>query len=347
MLNMFKEQTFHRLLMAAAPSGYEGALQAVYKEEIAPYVDSVETDNIGNVIALKKGPEGSPIVMLSAHCDEIGFLVSNIDENGFLYVQEIGGIDTELLPGRKVEIHTANGVVSGVFGKKAIHLTRGEEKKKLEISDIWLDIAALNKKEAEEKVQIGDYVTFAKDAVFYNNGIVASPSTDDRIGVWTLIETARLLCKETLNCSVYLVSTCQEELGARGAKTAADYIHPDVGIAIDVTHATDYPTADTRLAGNIKLGGGPVVTMGPNINPEVCRDLKAAVGECRVQFEAIGRPTGTDANVIQLSSCGVKTGLVSIPCRYMHTPYEVVNLDDARGASELLAQFMRHFNKVQ
>lgn len=340
------DQIFNRLLTAAAPSGYEGAVQEVFKEHIAPYVDSIETDNIGNVIAVKKGPKGGSKVMLTAHCDEIGFLVSNIDDNGFLYVQEIGGIDTDLLPGRKVEIHTAKGVVSGIFGKKAIHLIKGEEKKKLGIEDVWLDIAATSKEDAAKRVEVGDFVTFAKDAIFYDNQQVASPSTDDRIGVWTLIETAKMLKDETLRCSVYFVSTCQEELGARGAKTAADYIRPDMGIAIDVTHATDYPTADSRLTGNIKLGGGPVVTMGPNINHEVCRELKAATDEKTVQYEAIARPTGTDANVIQLSSCGVKTGLVSIPCRYMHTPYEMVSLDDARLAAELLAQFVRHSNKA-
>lgn len=340
------DQLFHRLLTTAAPSGYEGALQEVFKEQMAPYVDSIETDNMGNVMAVKKGPEGSPKVMLTAHCDEIGFLVSNIDDNGFLYVQEIGGIDTDLLPGRKVEIHTTKGVVNGVFGKKAIHLTKGEEKKKLGIEDVWLDIAATSKEDAKARVEVGDYVSFARDAIFYDNQRVASASTDDRIGVWTLIETAKMLKDEALRCSVYFVSTCQEELGARGAKTAADYIHPDVGIAIDVTHATDYPTADSRLVGNIKLGGGPVITMGPNVNQEVCRELKASAGEVLVQYEAIARPTGTDANVIQLSSCGVKTGLVSIPCRYMHTPYEIVSLDDARKAAELLVQFMRHFNKV-
>lgn len=335
------EGLLNKLLMTAAPSGYEGAVQVVFKEHIAPFVTCTETDTMGNVIAVKPGPEGCPKVMLTAHCDEIGFLVSNIDDNGFLYVQEIGGIDTELLPGRKVEIHTAKGTVNGIFGKKAIHLTRGEEKKKLEISDVWLDIAASDKKDAEDKVQIGDYVTFAKDAVFNNNGIVASPSTDDRIGVWTLIETARQLSGEELGCSVYFVSTCQEELGARGAKTAADYIQPDVGIAIDVTHATDYPTADTKLTGFIGIGKGPVITMGPNINREVCRGLKTATGEGNVQYEAIARPTGTDANVMQLSSCGVKTGLVSIPCRYMHTPYEVVSIEDARGAAKLLANYVK------
>ena len=335
------EELFHRLLTAAAPSGYEGALQEVYKEHIAPYVDRMETDTLGNVIAVRQGPEGSPKVMLSAHCDEIGFLVSNIDDEGYLYVQEIGGIDTDLLPGRKVEIHTANGTVNGIFGKKAIHLTKGEEKKKLSTADIWLDIAAENKEEAAKKVEIGDYVTFAKDTVFYDNQLVASPSADDRIGIWTLIETARLLHEEKAGCSVYFVSTCQEELGARGAKTAADHIHPDVGIAIDVTHATDYPTADSKLTGNIKVGGGAVITMGPNIHPDVCKQLKAAVGETPVQYEAIARPTGTDANVIQLSSCGVKTGLVSIPCRYMHTPYEVVSLNDARYAARLLANYVK------
>lgn len=333
------DQLLNRLLMAAAPSGYEEAVQALFKESIAQYVDEVRTDTFGNVIAVRKGQDGAPKLMLSAHCDEIGLLVSNIDDNGYLYVQEIGGIDTDLLPGRKVEIHTEKGVVPGVFGKKAIHLSKGEEKKKLEVTDLWLDIAAKSKDEALERVQIGDFVTFAKDVVNYDNGIVASPSTDNRIGLWVLVETARLLADASPRCTVYFVSSCQEELGARGAKTAADTIHPDEGIAIDVTHATDYPTAETKLTGTIKLGQGPVITMGPNINATVCKRLKAAVEDMPVQYEAIARPTGTDANVIQLSSGGVKTGLVSIPCRYMHTPYEMVSIEDARIAAQLLKKY--------
>lgn len=333
------DELLNRLLLAAAPSGYEEAVQDIFKESIAHYVDDVRTDTLGNVIALKKGLEDTPTLMLSAHCDEIGFLVSNIDDNGYLYVQEIGGIDTELLPGRKVEIHTDKGVVPGVFGKKAIHLTKGEGKKQLEISDIWLDIAAKTREEALESVQIGDFVTFAKEAIGYGNGMIASPSVDNRIGLWVLVETARLLADVPLYRTVYFVSSCQEELGARGAKTAADTICPDEGIAIDVTHATDYPTAETKLTGIIKLGQGPVITMGPNINSMVCRRLKTAVEDLPVQFEVIARPTGTDANVMQLSSGGVKTGLVSIPCRYMHTPYEMVSIEDARIAAQLLKRF--------
>lgn len=333
-------ELLQRLLSVAAPSGYETEIQTVFANEVARFVDSVEEDVMGNVIALRKGPKGSPRVMLSAHCDEVGFLISNIDDNGFLYVQEIGGIDTDLLPGRKVDIHTEKGIVAGIIGKKAIHLTKEEEKKKLEVSDLWIDIAASSKEDAEKIVQIGDNVTYTKDTVFYENGMVASPSIDDRIGLWTLVETAKMLAGKPLKFSVYFVSSCQEELGARGAKTAADHIHPEVGIAIDVTHATDYPTADTKVSGCIQLGKGPVITMGPNINQGVCRQLKRAAAELQVQYEAIARPTGTDANVIQLSSCGVKTGILSIPCRYMHTPYEMVSLDDAKEAARLLANFL-------
>ena len=333
------DELLNRLLVSAAPSGYEEAVQTLFKESIANYVDEVRTDTLGNVIAVKKGLEGAPKLMLSAHCDEVGFLVSNIDDNGYLYIQEIGGVDTDLLPGRKVEIHTDKGIVPGIFGKKAIHLTKGEEKKKLEVTDLWLDIAAKSQGVALERVQIGDFVTFAKDVVNYENGIVASPSADNRIGLWVLVETARLLANTPPHRTVYFVSSCQEELGARGAKTAADTIRPDEGIAIDVTHATDYPTAETKLTGIIRLGQGPVITMGPNVNLMVSRRLKVAVDDLPVQFEAIARPTGTDANVIQLSSGGVKTGLLSIPCRYMHTPYEMVSIEDARIAARLLKKF--------
>ncbi len=336
------DELLYKLLTTAAPSGYEEAVQSIFKVSIAQYVDIIETDILGNVIAVKKGPIGSPRLMLSAHCDEVGFLVSNIDENGFLYIQEIGGIDTDLLPGRKVDIHTEKGIVPGIIGKKAIHLNKGEEKKKIEVSDIWIDIAASSRREAMNSVQIGDFVTYAKDVVLYENHLLASPSTDNRIGVWTLVETAKLLAGKPLNCNIFYVSSCQEELGSRGAKTAADHIHPDVGIAIDVTHSTDYPTADTKLVGTINLGNGPVITMGPNINAEVCRQLKMVAGDLPVQYEAIARPTGTDANVMQLSSGGVRTGFVSIPCRYMHTPYEMVSIEDALNAALLLKKFVLH-----
>lgn len=331
---------FYRLLNVAAPSGYEDAVQSVFCEEINAYVDRIDKDAMGNAIAIKRGPEDAPKVMLSAHCDEVGFLICYIDENGYLYLQPIGGVDAELLPGRKVIITTSNGIIEGVIGKKAIHLIHGEEKKKLDVSDVWLDIAASSREEAEKLVQIGDFVTFAKDSIFYNNELVASSSTDDRIGLLTLIETARILKDRQLNCTVYFVSSCQEELGARGAKTAADIIRPDIGIAIDVTHATDYPTAEVKQSGNIGVGKGPVIALGPNINMAVCRGLKNAAQEFPVQYEVISRPTGTDANVIQLSSGGVKTALVSIPCRYMHTPCEVVSIADARCTAQLLANYL-------
>lgn len=253
--------------------------------------------------------------------------------------QEIGGIDTNLLPGQKVEIHNHQGIVHGVIGKKPIHLQdRDAKAKDYDAEDLWIDIAAKDKADAEKKVEVGDYITYQTQPICLNEDVWSSKALDDKVGLLTLIEVAKSLKDKQPAMNIYLVASVQEELGARGVRTATMSIEPDFGIAIDVTHATDYPTCSPQKSGEIKVGAGIVIAKGPNIEPNLGRRMLdlAKQNDIKYQIEPIARPTGTDANFMQVTGRGVKTALLSIPCRYMHTPNEIVSLVDVNEGVKLL-----------
>lgn len=342
---MYEEQKqfLSKLLTVSCPSGSEEQVIDLFRDSVSSYVDEISTDAMGNCIAHKKG-EG-PKVMITAHADEIGLMVHYIDEKGFLYFKEIGGVDTALLMGRKVLVHGNDGSVIGVIGKKPIHL-QDKKNPSLEINpeDLWIDIAARDGNEARAKVSIGSIATILADVSYLSNTVVASKALDDRIGIFVLTEIARQL--NAIKADVYLVATVQEELGARGAQVAAETIKPSIGIAIDVTHATDYPTSNAVHDGDIQVGKGVVISNGPNMDKTLTSKIKKIADEAKIpyQMEAIARPTGTDARMIQVSGTGVKTGLLSIPCRYMHTPNEVVSLDDADACIRLLVKYLHRVN---
>lgn len=337
-----KEALFQSLSMAA-PSGSEEQVTSLFRDFVSPYVDEVTTDANGNCIAHKHG--SGPKIMLMAHADEIGLMISYIDDRGFLYFKEIGGIDTNVLPTQRVVIMGKNGPVRGVIGRKPIHLQeKSESNKEINPEDLWIDIAASNKEDALTKVQIGSVATFEPNAADLSDSLILSKSLDDRIGLAVLMGIAQKLQQIKTDADIYLVASVQEELGARGAKMITESIRPDIGIAIDVTHATDYPSMSPAKDGDIALGKGPVIPMGPNMTKGVNQSL-AGIAESRVipyQVEAIAKPTGTDAREIQVAASGIKTGLLSIPCRYMHTPSEVVSLADTDNAIALLTEFLQH-----
>src|SRR4029079_13098433 len=231
---------------------------------------------------------------------------------------------------------------TGVVARRAIHLLKPDERNKVpEFTDVWVDIGAKNKEEAESLVRCGDPVTFALGYRPLRNNIAASPAMDDKVGLWVCMEAVRLLKGRPLSAAVYGVSTVAEEIGLRGAITAAHAIRPTVGIAVDVTHATDTPGNDKKTQGEIACGKGPVLFRGPNINPRVFDRLEATAKqhEIPVQVRGVARATGTDANAIQISRDGVSCGLIGIPNRYMHSPVEVVHLDDLSNAALLLTEF--------
>lgn len=330
-----------QLLHTPSPSGYEQKIQEVVRAWARPFADEVRTDVHGNVIAVLN-PTGSPRIMLAGHCDQLALMVEHIDSDGYLYVQPMGGWDMQILLGQRLSVWTKTGPIPGVVSRKAPHVLTPEERKKVpEFTDIWIDIGAKDRAEAESLVALGDTITVELSCQEMRNGLFTSPGLDDKVGVWTVMETLRLLKGRTFDAAVFCVSTVQEEIGLRGATTSAYGIHPTVGIAVDVCHATDTPGNEKKQFGETKLNGGPVVFRGPNINPHVHDRLVAAAKAQTIAIQTRGVPkaTGTDANAIQLTREGVAAGLVSIPNRYMHSPVEVVSLVDLDSAARLLAEF--------
>jgi tetrahedral aminopeptidase len=332
------------LLQTPSPSGFERPIQDVVRAWAADFADEVRTDRHGNVLAVRHGVgrDAEPRIMLAGHCDQIGLMVQHVDGDGFLYVQPIGGWDMQILLGQNLTVWTRSGPVAAVVSRKAPHLLTNEDRNKVpQFTDIWLDIGAKDRKEAESLVTAGDPVTFDLQFREMRNRLVTAPGLDDKVGVWTVMEALRLLRGRPIQAAVYCVSTVQEEVGLRGATTSAYGIHPTVGVAVDVCHATDTPGNDKKQLGDTKLGAGPAVFRGPNINPRVFERLEetARSHEIGIQVRGAPRATGTDANVMQLSRDGVATGVLGIPNRYMHSPVEVVCLDDLERAARLLAEF--------
>jgi endoglucanase len=329
------------LLETPSPSGFERPIQDVVRGWTRPLAEDVRTDRHGNVIAAVN-PGGQPRIMLAGHCDQIGLMVQHIDDQGFLYAQPIGGWDMQILLGQSLSVWTKEGPVTGVLSRKAPHLMTNEERNKVPLfTDVWIDIGAKDRKEAESLVIPGDPVTVSLGVRELRNRMLVSPALDDKVGVWVVMETLRLLKGRRLQAAVFCVSTVQEEIGLRGAATSAYGIHPTVGIAVDVCHATDTPGNDKKQLGDVKLGAGPAVFRGPNINPRVFErlDEAAKAHEVPIQVRGAPRATGTDANAIQIARDGVAAGLIGIPNRYMHSPVEVVSLDDLEKAAHLLAEF--------
>ena len=305
-----------------------------------PYIKDIYTDNLGNIIAHKPG-NGNRI-MLIAHHDVVRLMVTYIDESGFLYFKPAGCIDSSILPARKVVIRHGNKEYIGVIGKKPIHFIREEQNNRVTFEKLWIDMGVKDKKEALAKIAIGDYAYFYSDYEKLPNGLISGPYFDNYAGVYVLMELVEQLYKTDIPWDMYVVASNHEEIGLRGAAVAAYSIKPDVCICIDATHATDYPTTNIINEGDIKLGDGCVLAKGPNIFPELFNSLETIAKELDIkyQLEVGPYPTGTDANVIQMSVEGIKTALISIPCRYMHTPYEICSQKDIKSAIKLVKGFL-------
>jgi putative aminopeptidase FrvX len=333
-----------RMIAAPSPSGFEQQVQQVIREEMQSYTDEQRTDVHGNVIAALN-PGGKPRVMLTAHCDELGFLVRYIDEQGFIYFAPIGGFDPSTLPGERIQIHTPQGPVLGVIGRKPAHLLSGEERGKApKLSELWIDIGASGKEEAHELVPIGSIATRAAQLESLRGDLVVSRALDDKSGVFAVVEAVRRISeqREKLKASVFFVAAVQEEVGLRGARTSAFGVDPLIAVAVDVTFTSDHPQTSKHEIGDIKLNSGPVITIGGHINPRVYQMLVAAADDAGIayQIDPQAAGTGTDTDVIQVARAGVATGLISIPCRYLHTGSEVVSLKDIDEVAELLSRFV-------
>jgi len=337
------------LLAARSPSGYEAEAQAVVDKYMRDVSDVYEKDTIGNRIGILN-PDGDPTVLLSGHMDELGLIIRHVDDKGYLFFDCIGGIDLNLLAGRRVNILTRNGVVKGITGKRAIHLLDAEERKKVpKIENLWIDIGARDREDALNKVRIGDAAVIDEDFELFNGSIGTSRAFDNKAGCYVVCEVLRRLAADAQRpaAKVVAVATAQEEIGCRGARAVSNRMPAQFAIAVDVGHATDHPECDNRKFGQFKLGGGPLITRGPNINPIVFDRLIACAEQEKipVQIEAEARPTGTDGRELQMGGAGVATGVVSVPLRYMHTPSEIVDLMDIENTVRLLTAFVRSLQK--
>ena len=336
------------LLSARSPSGYEDEARKVIKKYVAEEADKFQVDALGNCHAILEG-KGGPVLMLAGHLDELGLIVKHVDSKGFLYFDAIGGHDRSMISGRRVDILTRNGVIRGVTGKRAIHLMSPEDRKKVpELHQMWIDIGAKSKEEALERITIGDAAVYDHGLENLHGSLVVSRAFDDKSGAYAVNEALLRLKKiKNLPAKIVAVSTSQEEIGTRGAISSAHLVNPDVALVVDVSHATDHPDADHRKYGSFELGGGPIITRGPNIHPGVFDRLLqcAEKNKIPVQIEADPRPTGTDARAIQVARNGIPTGLVGIPLRYMHTPSEVIDLNDLEAVVKLLVAFARSLKK--
>lgn len=317
-------------------------MQFDFTSTIKPFVDEVYTDVLSNIIAHKSG-QGKRIMIIGHH-DVVCLMVTYIDEKGFIYVKPTGGIDSSLLPARKVIIKHEDKTITGIIGKKPVHLMREENNNtKVSYDQLWIDIGAKDKKEALDLVSLGDYAYFCSDYEELPNDLITGAYFDDKAGLKVLLDVAEQLHEIAVPWDVYFVASNHEEIGMRGATVAAQSIHPDVCICIDVTHATDYPTMNVVSYGDIKIGEGCVLAKGPDIYSELFELLQqiAIKNKIPYQIEVSPYPTGSEVNVIQLTGAGVKTGLISIPCRYMHTPHEVCSKKDIKAVVNILAAFLK------
>jgi len=330
------------LLEAPSPSGFEQPASAIWRSRVKSHVDELITDVHGNSIAILN-PGAKFKFMLSGHIDEIGLMITHIDDKGYIYVAQIGGMDPALLTGQRVKIMSGKNEVFGVIGRKAIHQMQPEERNKnVTMENIWVDIGANTKEEAQKMVAIGDPMVIDVPFVAMPNDKVCSRACDDKAGAFVVAEVMRELSKRKLAICVAGVATVQEEVGLRGATTSAYSVNPDAGIAIDVGFASDHPETDQKKIGDVKLGGGANLHRGPNINPIVEAELVKVAQKHKIDYQVSAEPraTGTDANAIQLSRGGTATGLISIPNRYMHTPVEMMSIKDLDSIIKLLVEFL-------
>jgi endoglucanase len=333
-----------KLLTAPGPSGYETVPAGVFREAAKAFAD-VSIDTVGSTVARVKGTERGKTVAVVGHIDEIGLIVHHIDDDGFLWFTAVGGWDPMILVGQRLEIATREGTVPGVVGKKPIHLLKDEDRKKVpEMKSLHIDIGAKDGDEARSLVRIGDVAVIAGEPVEFPNRRLVSRSMDNRIGCYVAFEAARLVAEAGgAPGDVCAVAVVQEEISFGGAHTTAYSLRPDVAIVVDVTFSTDQPGTDEKELGRHRFGSGPVLTRGSTLSPRVFELLHETAESEGIPFTvtATARSTGTDADVFHHSRAGIPSGVVSVPLRYMHSPVEMVQLDDVENTAKLIAAFAR------
>lgn len=337
-------ETLRKLLTAPGPSGRESGAAAVWREAASGFASEIRSDLVGSSTAVVPGTGGGPRLAIVGHIDEIGLMVTHIDDDGFVWFGGVGGWDPVNLVGQRIELHTSAGtVVPGIVGKKPIHLLEPDERDKApKLKDLHIDIGATSGEEARKLVRVGDWAVISGEPLELTAGRFVSRSMDNRLGCFVALEAARLVAEaggapgDVVACAV-----AQEETTFGGATTTAFSLRPDVAIVVDVTHATDAPSIDKRQEGDHGLGAGPVVNTGSITHPLVVSLLRETGDEEAITYaeEAAPRDSYTDADAFHLSRQGIPSGIVSIPLRYMHSPVELVQLADVENAAKLIAAF--------
>jgi putative aminopeptidase FrvX len=330
------------LLQTASPSGFEEEGARLWRAEAEKFADEVWVDVNGNSFAKLNGT--GPTVVLEGHVDEIGLQVSHVDDEGYLWFQPIGGWDDQVLTGQHVRILAKDGPIIGVIGRKPRHLLSPEDvSKATKIKELWIDIGAKDGEAARARVQVGDPIVVEREVAELENGIIAGRGLDNRVGCFVALEALRRLSEDRPTATVVAMAGIQEEIGFRGAQTGAYSLEPDVAIVLDVTHATDHPDADKRGNSDVPINGGPVLARGSVVHPAVYQMLVEAAARDNISYsvDAVPKSSGTDADGMMTSRGGVPCGIVSFPCRYMHSPSELVSLNDLDKSAALLVSFAK------
>lgn len=339
-----EQLTFLRRLIAEiGPSGFEGDVGRVWREEAARFADEVTHDVVGNSYAWLRGPEGSPIIAIESHIDEIGLQVTHIDEQGFLWVGAVGGWDATVLVGQRIRFKGTDGEVVGVVGRKATHLMSSSDREKApELKSLWVDIGASTRADARMRLRVGDFGVVDAPWIALTGDLVSSRGVDNRAGAWVALSALERLAAVRPAVTVVALAATREEISFAGAATGALATGAAAAIVIDVTHATDYPETDKRQNGDVKLGGGPVITRGASLSPVVTGGLIDAAEAAGLTYtlDAAGSNTWTDAEGMVKGGRGVACGLVSIPLRYMHSPNETISLNDLDACAEVIVTYV-------
>lgn len=342
-------ENLEKLSNACGVAGREQEVRELLIKMLKPYADEIVVDKLENVIAIKKGKKNSPKIMIAAHMDEIGLMVKNITKEGFLQFTKMGGIDDRILLAQKVNVFTEKGKLPGIIGSKPPHIQKEEERKKIVTFDeMFIDIGAENRDDVKAMgVKVGDSVVF--DVAFRSIGkdIVMGKAFDNRAGCSVMIETFKAL--EKTDCTVYAAGTVQEELGLRGAGTAAYGLDPDVGIALDVTIAGDIPGV-REFDTTVKIGKGPALTVSDSglvTHPKILRWFMDAAAENKINYQLeTGLLGSTDAARIALTRQGIPSGTISVPARYIHSPTGMINLKDVQNAAKLAIAVVQKIEKI-
>ncbi|MCK9249422.1 MAG: M20/M25/M40 family metallo-hydrolase [Solirubrobacteraceae bacterium] len=341
----------HELLTTPAPSGREAAAADVWRRHAGAFA-AVEHDVVGSSVARVAGsaddPSAVPSLAVVGHIDEIGLIVTHVDERGFLRVAQVGGWDPQQLVGQRVTLITRDGSLPGVVGKKPIHLMESDDRTRAaKLKELSIDIGAADRDDALEVVRVGDVAVIDVQPLELRNGRVASRSMDNRIGSFVAYEVARLVAEAGgAPGEVQGWAVAQEETGLSGAKTTAHRVRPDIAVVVDVTFASDQPGVDANEIGEHALGSGPVIERGTPLHPWVTDKLIEIAEREGIDHtvSAVGRATGTDADAVHIAADGIATAVVSVPLRYMHSSVETAQIDDIHATARLIAAFARELD---